>query len=169
MEKKLILYSKTNNVLEDIKKELDEHRESINENANEMQYWSFLIEEMQSKIEKFENLFKILFEKIGIKTEENFVLKEKLNAVEKKIAFVLYQLTENRPFTNYEQIAKIAKINEKIVQEIITNLIEKGVPIIKKYEGGKAWIAFKNWFRALQTKQNLLEFERDLTYWLSKI
>ena len=101
----------------------------------------------------------------GGKAKKEFKITPLTNK-EKEVFMALYSLGEVQPFVSYRQIAKKVRSSENLVASYITNLIEKGVPIIKKYDGGIAYIKLDDLFRQVQAKENLVGVNTVLSYWM---
>jgi DNA-binding MarR family transcriptional regulator len=72
---------------------------------------------------------------------------------EKQVFVVLY--TEETPLTHIE-IAQRTEYTEALVQQYVTNLIEKGIPIIKSYFNSKPFMKLNQQFKEAQAKNNIL-------------
>jgi len=153
-------------VISSLKEELDDHRLSINDNTDEIQSSFALLCELDKKIEKIaERLDELHLAVNGGKAKKEFKITPLTNK-EKEVFMALYSLGEVQPFVSYRQIAKKVRSSENLVASYITNLIEKGVPIIKKYDGGIAYIKLDDLFRQVQAKENLVGVNTVLSYWM---
>lgn len=140
-----------------LKQELNEHLDSINENTNEIQGNYEYIKELDQKIEKLklrlDNIELFLNEKANFTQKgQDEIRIQPLSVNEKLVFMALY--TSNSP-VSYFDISKQIGLSESLVMGYITNLIEKGVPIVKKYIGAKAQIFLEKEFKELQAKHNL--------------
>jgi len=148
-----------------IREELDDHRQGINDNTNEVQANHEYIVSVESKldflmkrIDELELLLK------GKKTASSFNVQP-LNSREKEVFLVLYSLTNSQPFTTYKDIAKKLGMNENLVACYMTNMLEKGIPVVKKYSDGKVYLTLDKDFREVQARENIVGVNTLLTYW----
>lgn len=152
-------------VVEEVKAELDEHRASINDNTDEIQSNFSYLCELDKKIEMIaERLDELYLAVRGAKEEKKFKIAS-LTSREKEVFMALYALGEVQPFVSYKQMARKLCVTDSLVASYITNLVEKGVPIIKKYDGGIAYIKLDVDFRQLQAKENVVGVNTLLSYW----
>ncbi len=79
-----------------------------------------------------------------------------INEKEREIFLALYAIEEEQGFVSYGDIARRMGIPESLVQAYITNLFEKGVPIIKRYLNGKATLTLEPSFKEIQRRQNII-------------
>lgn len=156
-----------------IKEELEEHLETINQNTNEIQANYEYIQKLDEKIEKLNEKLEEIRMHLDIIKEDVSKTKDKFEATklttrEQEVFLVLYTATE---FLSYKDIAKRIGLTESLVGNYITNLIEKGIPIIKKYINKVAYIKLDSHFKELQAKENILEIDDRIArdYTASKI
>ena len=148
--------SKLRLAFQKVRSELDDHLQSINENANEIQSSHEYITKLEMKLEKLNEKVEELMILQNLTTEKQ---KSKMNNVrltirEQEVFLILY--TEEN-FLTYSKIAKKLGLTPSLVSSYVTNLIAKGVPIIKKFENNQAKVKLDTQFRKLQAKQNLLK------------
>lgn len=153
-------------IIDEVKEELDEHRVAINENTDEIQgNFAFLCE-----LDKKLNLLAARFDELatlvkGKKEQKSFKISP-LTAREKEVFMALYTLGELQPFVSYKQLARRLCTTDAVVASFITNLIEKGVPVIKKYDNNIAYLKLEDQFRQRQAKENLVGVNTLLSYWM---
>lgn len=164
-----------------IKEELDEHLQSINENTNEIQANYEYLNKIDEKINKVNEKIEILrlqIEALAKQTDKDIVIrltpKEQLRLVEflkkgkeltdfdddlskqeKKILMLLYSARAKGRILTYRQIANELGMEEALVAGYSTNLIEKGIPIIKHYRGKEVAIELHTNFRYLDLEKSL--------------
>jgi DNA-binding CsgD family transcriptional regulator len=85
---------------------------------------------------------------------------------EKEVFYALYVLTEEKRYTTYKAVARRACYSENLVASYITNLIEKGIPIVKKYANRTAYLSLNPDFREIQAKENIVGVNTLLTHWV---
>lgn len=147
--------------VDSMKAELSEHLDSINDNTNEIQANYEYLCRLDAKIDKLNEKIEqvmLLFSQAAPKSEQ-FEVDTNLTQKEKMVFLVLYTAAEQRPLS-YAEIAQILKEEESLVAEYITNLIEKGIPVTKKYICGKAYLSLDREFRDLQAKRNILNISQ---------
>ncbi len=143
-----------------IREEFDEHLESINDNTNEVQANYEYMCRLDAKIEKIAERLDEMQARLSTIVplshydEEPAVPAIELTQKEKEVFLILYA-SEEKPLT-YKDIARIMGDSDLLISGYITNLIEKGVPVIKKYMGHSAYLMLDRRFRELQAKNNML-------------
>lgn len=155
-------------VLVGFREELDEHLESINDNTNEIQSnfeFSQILENKFDKLsEKIDKIQLFLEQKHGFKIEKapRFKIK-KLTKKEKEAFLVFYSLDQVKDgLVTYSDLSKRLCISENLAQNYVTNLINKGIPILKKYLNNKCYISLNKAFKSLQAKENILNIEQRI-------
>ena len=157
--------SELNKIFSQIKEEFEDHLTSINENTNEIQSNFQYLSELDSKIEKLnEKLDKIQFfleKNLSYRPEKtlNFDILP-LTQKEQEVFLVLYTLEEAKGAVSYVDIARRVALPEELVSSYITGMIEKGVPIIKKYLNNKAYLKLDRSFKNIQAKENILKLNQ---------
>lgn len=133
--------------------ELDEHLTSINENTDEIQTNHSFIGELDEKIDKITQRLEKIELMLSVPNKNKTEI-EPLTVAEKKIFLVLY--TEEAPLT-FETISKRTEISPSMIKIHISRLIEKGIPLIKSYIGGRAFLKLNRDFKDRQAKENLVD------------
>lgn len=155
-------------ILSQFREELDDHRDAINENADEVQSNHQLLLQLDQKLnwlaERIDELS--LFVK-GTHEKPRFEITP-LNQKEKEVFVVLYQLTETSPFCTYREMARKLAIPDSLAASYITRMIEKGIPIVKKYDCNTVFLRLEDCFRQTQAKENIVGINPPLTCWLQK-
>ena len=147
--------------LNGVKKRFEEHLQAINENTNEIQSNFEYICEIENKINKLsERLDQI---QLFLQSKNNFIVDKvesfeirPLTRNEQYVFLVLYALEDEKGYVTYFDIARKTGFTESLVSEYIISIIEKGVPIIKKYINNKAYLKLDKEFKRLQAKENIL-------------
>ncbi|MCP3682295.1 MAG: hypothetical protein GY861_06355 [bacterium] len=141
--------------LNGIKEEFEDHLASINDNTNEIQanheYLSMLDEKINKLDEKIEQLQFMIKHNGKLPSEDT--VKIELTEKEKEVFLSLY--TSEKPLT-YAEIAKDLRESEFLVRSYITNLIEKGVPVKKRYVKSLPYLSIDVKFKELQARSNVL-------------
>lgn len=85
---------------------------------------------------------------------------------EQEVFQALYIVGEGIPFVSYRQLARKLNISEALISGFITNLIEKGVPVLKKYDDGQAFVQLELKFRQKQAKEVVIGLNSLLSHWM---
>lgn len=142
-----------------IKEEFAEHLDTINQNTNEVQANYEYVRKLGQKIEKLnEKLEEIRMQLCLIEEDSKAGDYEetKLTIREQEVFLVLYTASD---FLSYERIAKRLGLTKTAVSNYITNLIEKEIPILKRYSDKVPYVKLDAWFREMQTKENVLRID----------
>ena len=145
-----------------IRDEFEEHLQSINENTNEISANYEYICEIGSKLDKLservDSIQMYLESNSGmvVSRKTDFDVK-KLNRREQEVFLVIYTLEEEKGSLTYGDIAKKLDISEQLAGNYVTSIIEKGVPIIKRYINSKPYLRLDPDFKTLQAKENILQ------------
>jgi biotin operon repressor len=152
-----------------VKDELDDHIDTINEDTNEIQSNFEYLRELDQKVEKLNEkidmIFNILRQEKIVPAEKKFSVK-RLTKKEKDVFYALYTLTESRTYVTYKEIAQALKFTESLVANYVGNLIEKGIPVLKKYSERIVYIGVEKEFRDVQAKENIVGITAPLTHWM---
>lgn len=153
--------SDLNNAFEEIKEEMEDHLDTINENTNEIQANHEYLNELNKKVEKLtERLDSLQLFFKGLTATDNKIIESEnikvqpLTSEEKRVFLLLY--TSGEIPLNYRDLAERLSIAEPVVMDYITSMIEKGVAILKEYRSGKPFLKIERRFRELQAKENVI-------------
>ncbi|MEM4240160.1 MAG: hypothetical protein QXM31_02540 [Candidatus Woesearchaeota archaeon] len=155
-----------NSIFDSLREELDDHRAAINENTNELQANHEYIRSVEEKLDKLHARIEELFLLVEGKKAEQNVEIQPLTKREQEVFQALYIVGEGVPFVSYRQLAKKLNSSEALISGFITNLIEKGVPIIKKYDDGHAFVQLEPRFRQKQAKEVVIGLNSLLSHWM---
>lgn len=165
-----ILLSRTSgkifqDILMSMRRELDEHREVINENTNEIQTnFQFLceldkrIDVIQERIDELSLLVK------GNPQIRKYTISP-LSSREKAVFLSVLSLTESFSNVTYAQIGKQVGLSSTIIGSYISRMQDKGVPFVKKIHSGIIRVGIEKEFRETQIRKNLVGLEVPLTHW----
>ena len=145
-----------------IKEELNDHRETLNQNTNEIQSNYELICRLESKIDKMEErldeLPLFVQQSKGQSDSDRFVVSS-LTRKEQEVFMAIYMCEQG---TSYYQIARKTGLTENLVVCYVTNLIAKGVPVIKKYLSSGVMVYLDEEFKRVQAQQNILKISESV-------
>jgi hypothetical protein len=146
--------------LKSIKSELDEHLDALNENTGEIQTSYGCMNEINDKLEKLAERVESV--EIFLQQQANFNAIEKsfnvqpLTKTEQHVFLVIYALEDEKGLVNHMDICRKTALPSYVVSEYITRLVEKGVPLMKKYINNTPYIRLNPAFKAIQAKENIL-------------
>lgn len=144
-----------------IKHELEEHLQAINENTNEIAANYEYICEVEHKLDKLSeriDQIQIYLASSGMDiVKKNPFDVKRLNRREQEVFLVIYTLEEEKGAVTYADIAQKLAISEQLAGNYVTSIIEKGVPIIKRYINSKPHLNLDPEFKTLQAKENILQ------------
>jgi len=155
-----------NSIFDALREELDDHRAAINENTNEIQANHEYIRSVEEKLDKLHARIEELFLLVEGKKAEQKLEIQPLTRREQEVFQALYIVGEGIPFVSYRQLARKLNISETLISGLITNLIEKGVPILKKYDSGMAFVQLEPKFRQRQAKEVIIGLNSLLSHWM---
>ncbi|MBN2458248.1 hypothetical protein JXB31_03915 [Candidatus Woesearchaeota archaeon] len=146
-----------------IKEEMDDYRETINQNTNEIQGNYEYICRLDSKIEKLaermDEITLFIEQLSGRQRSEDKFTVSALTSKEQEVFMAIYLLNE----AGYKDIARRTGLTENLVVCYVTNLITKGVPLIKKYVANEVRLAIDNEFKQVQAKENILKINENIS------
>ena len=143
-----------------IKKELDGHLDALNENTSEIQASYGCMNEISNKMEKLAERVEAM--EIFLQQYSNFSAVEKsfdikpLTKSEKNVFLVIYALEDEKGLVSYAEVSRKTTLPSYIVSEYIARLVEKGIPLMKKYINNIPYIKLNPEFKRLQAKENIL-------------
>ena len=146
----------------EIKHNFEEHLQAINENTNEISANYEYICEIENKLdrlnERVDQIQLYLESQVGISApKKSYFDVKRLNRREQEVFLVIYTLEEEKGSVTYGDIAKRLGISEQLAGNYVTSVIEKGVPIIKRYINSKPHLKLDPEFKTLQAKENILQ------------
>ena len=147
-----------------IKHQLDEHLQAINENTNEISANYEYICGIEHKLDRLSeriDYMHMYLETSGTAAKRNDFDVRRLDRREQEVFLVIYTLEEEKDSVTYEDIASRLNISEHLAGNYVTSLIEKGIPIIKRYFNSKPHLRLDPEFKTLQTKANILQLSLE--------
>lgn len=149
---------KLNKALKKVQEELDDHLTAINENTDEIDAGTEVVQKINDKIEKLD-------EKIAdlqLMFAELKPIKLSLSANEQRVFLVLYMFGEKYPL-KCSDIAKKLATTEYEARHYLSLLIAKGVPIVEELVNDKLYFNIDPEFRELQAKENVLKIDETVS------
>ena len=146
--------------LKSVKNELDGHLEAINGNTSEIQTSYECMNEINDKLEKLAERMESA--EIFLQKYSNFNAVEKsfdtkpLTKTEQHVFLIIYALEDEKGLVSYADIIKKTGLPGYVVSEYIARLVEKGIPLMKKYINNIPYIKLNPEFKRIQAKENIL-------------
>ncbi len=137
--------------LDIIKKILEDHFFSINENTSEIQALFDYLQELETKWDKISQRLDQLQLSQGQMVPKPVI--SPLNRMERKVFLTLY--TEEIPLS-YKEIAVKADIPLALVPECLSTLISKGIPFQRSLFNNQLFLKLEPVFKELQAKENVV-------------
>lgn len=153
--------------LQQVKEELEDHLNAINENTDEIQCNYDLLRQLNAKIDKLTerlDLLQSIITNENVEQEKDFTISP-LTKKEKSVFQALYELAHEKESVTYEELARRACMTDQLVAQYIKNLIEKGVPVWKKHAAGKVHLTLDPDFVLEQAENNVVGVTIPLTHW----
>jgi len=118
---------------------------------------------MNSISEKLDKLTERLERvELFLQTNDNFLVEERsfdvkpLTTTEQQVFLVIYALEDERGLVSYPELGRKTGLPSHMISEYLARLVEKGIPIIKKYVNNMPFIKLNPDFKRLQAKENVL-------------
>jgi DNA-binding MarR family transcriptional regulator len=145
--------------LKSVKNELDGHLDALNENTSEIQTSYECMNQINDKMEKLAErveAIEIFLQQHGFNaTEKSFDVKP-LTKTEQHVFLVIYALEDEKGLVSCTDISKKTALPGYVVNEYVARLVEKGIPLIKKYVNNSPYIRLNPEFKRIQAKENIL-------------
>ncbi|MCB9359538.1 hypothetical protein H6503_06420 [Candidatus Woesearchaeota archaeon] len=161
-----MVQKETRKAFSKVKKEFEDHLESINENTSEIQSNYEMLVKLETRLDKLESSIADIHRFIQqYKSQNIYFLDDKeqesftvlpLTDEEKRVFRVMYELDIEDAKITYSLLADLLKISTSLVREYVISLIEKGIPIVKNYLNQSVYLRLEPKFRDIQMKQNIL-------------
>jgi hypothetical protein len=141
------------------REELDEHLEAINGNTNEVELQNSFICEIDNRLTKAE-------EKMD---EIHFLLKQlvtkaqlsvELSKDEQRVFLILYT---HEKFMKSDKISSKAFLEQDIVEEALTSMIDKGIPVEREILDGNVYFRMNADFKLRQAKESVIKIDPEVT------
>lgn len=163
-----VVYSRLKKAFSKIRMELNDHLDAINANTNEIQSNYEYLCEIDRKVEKLSERIDEISLFLGLKRPEKTFQIGPLTRNEQEVFMGLYRLGTEKEYTTYPELARRLCLTENLVTNYVTNLIEKGVPLVKKYQNSTVHIKLDPEFREAQTKQNIVKVHESLNRFIEQ-
>ncbi len=144
---------------EAVKKEMDNHLDSINKNTDEIQHVYDYLSELEAKMNKLSERMEKVEMMNNPSHAEPLSCNVKLNRREQEVFMVLYASDDK---VTTDEIARKLGFSDEMVINYLYNLIAKGVPIRKECIGNRMVLSLNKKFENLQAKKNILDIEESV-------
>ncbi|MBU0457406.1 MAG: hypothetical protein ABH824_03770 [Nanoarchaeota archaeon] len=134
-----------------IKKILEEHLATINDNTSEIQSLFDYLQELEIKIDKFSQRIDQLQLSQELPLSKPNI--SPLDHTERKIFLVFY--TEDSPLS-YKEVSIKADIPFSLVPDCVSSLISKGIPFQRSTFNNQLFLKLNPGFKELQAKENII-------------
>lgn len=141
----------------EVKTELDEHLDSINHSTREIQSIYDYLSELDAKIDKMNERIDDLHMALNpeLENHNNIVLTNR----EQEVFMVLY----SEESICVREVAKKLGFTEEMVNKYVYNLISKGVPVLREFNGKSVSFALDLKFKDIQAKRNILNINESIS------
>ncbi|MFW6013640.1 MAG: hypothetical protein ACOCQG_00540 [Candidatus Nanoarchaeia archaeon] len=145
-----------------IKEELNDHRETLNQNTNEIQSNYELLCRLESKLDKLEERVDEISLFVQQKKPDDSSEQFSVSTLTRKEQEVFMAIYTNEEGVTYYQIGRKTGLTEDLVVCYVTNLIAKGVPLVKRYVATGVLVYLDEEFKRLQAHQNILKISESV-------
>ena len=139
-----------------IRQDIEEHLQAINENTNEISGNYEYLCEIEGKLDSLSQRVDKLQLSLDAEMERKKAETRRLSVKEKAVFLAIYTLEDDDGIT-YEKISARLGISEQLAASYVTSLIEKGIPIVKRYINSRPHLKLDQEFKTLQAKENILQ------------
>ncbi|MEM4268059.1 MAG: hypothetical protein QXK37_04490 [Candidatus Woesearchaeota archaeon] len=144
-----------------IKSEIEDHKEAINQNTNEIQSTYEYLCRLEMKIDKLTERVDELSLFLNKPSMGNGFDVADLTHNEQKVFVVLY--ANDQGGVSYKEIAHKTGFSENLVVCYVGNLIAKGVPIRRNYLNNEVLLSIDPIFKDIQAKANIVKLNEDVS------
>ena len=158
---------------DNVKRELEDHLDSINENTNEIQSnyeYNCEIDSKVSKLSERIDEIQYLLEKFMSAKEMGVIASEyriqsDLSLVEQEVFVVLYTLAEDESIS-FLDLAKRVKLTSKALMGSVESMRQKGIPTKRVIVDGYQHLFLDNEFKSYQARNNVVKISEKLVKYL---
>ncbi|MBU2561141.1 MAG: hypothetical protein KKD17_02505 [Nanoarchaeota archaeon] len=145
--------------LSKLRQEIDDHLEAINSNTGEQEIQNTFICELDNRLNKVE-------EKVD---ELHFLLKQlvlraklsvELSKDEQRVFLILYT---HEKFMKPEAISQKAFLQKEIVEDALTSMMDKGLPLEREIIEGTVYFRMNKEFKLRQAKEHIITIDPEVT------
>jgi hypothetical protein len=155
--------TKLKNSFAKIREELEEHLQSINENTAEIaqnHQYSCEIEVKLDRLSERLDHMELFLKQLGYGSAQASFHVQPLTTDEKRVFVALYAIEDDKGHVTYADVSSALLMDLQLVAGYVASLIEKGVPLVKRYVNNIAYLKLDVDFRQLQAKENILGIDK---------
>lgn len=152
---------KVEGAFKSVREEFEDHLEAINENTNEihsnyehMCEIDAKLDKLGERVDEIQNVLKQLIAHEFKVTPDYSDIK--LSVDEQKVFLAMYS-TEQK--ISYSAIARVTGLGEETVKRLVTDLINKTIPLVKEYRHHEAFLQISEDFRQKQARESVLSLD----------
>ncbi len=149
-------------VFDGMREELDDHRQTINENTTEIETVFEFLNALEAKLDNVQHLV----ERLALTLNQSTPVIGVLTRREKTVCQTLFLLGKTRPWVSCEEIATKCGLSREVLAATLAALVTKHVPVLKKYDSTRAYAQLSPEFREQQAKHNVIKADCQLTQWI---
>jgi hypothetical protein len=146
-----------------IREELEEHLQAINESTAEIAQNHQYAVEMEAKLdtlaERVERM-ELFLKQTGYGSSNATFHVQPLTTDEKRVFVALYTIEEEKGHVTYADVSSALLMDMQLVAGYVASLMEKGVPLVKRYVNNVAYLKLDQDFKQLQAKENILGIDK---------
>lgn len=149
-----------------VHQEFDMHLETINSNTLEIQENRYMVEELSERMAKISDDIAEIKELLSTQRETQPEVQHiELTVREQEVFLVLYM---NESGASYTRLAKHTSLPISVVQDIVFDLISKGIPVVKQRREADIILSLDLEFRERQSRYNIVGIDEQVGKLLSK-
>ena len=146
-------------VFSKIKEEFDDHLESINQNTIELQSLFEYLSRLNDKLDKLS----AKIDSTTVHDRRQSAKKELLTIVltreEEEVLAILLSNSKRNALTTYDIIAEKLNITPVYTANIVTSLLEKGIPVEKRLLNGNVLVEIDRMFHERDLQYNIVTID----------
>ena len=143
-----------------IKEELDDHLDSINQNDTELRSLYEYMARLNDKVDKISQRMESMeYYRGGNMTEKKEITTIILSREEEELLALLMSNTHKKSLTTYEIIADKMDISTVYSSNLVSSLLEKGIPVVKRFLNGNVLLELDKEFMQTQVQYNIVTLD----------
>lgn len=139
--------------ISEIKEVHNDHLDTINENTQELEATSDQVHEIEAKLDKL-NMRMDAMHMVLKQLVFEHRLSVQLNLNEQKLFSLL---CAHKNYLKMDYVVARLRLPELAVKELVTALMDKGIPVVRKEHGGGSFLHMDPAFSQLQQQQGIIK------------
>ena len=152
----------------ELREELDDYRHAINQNMDDLGTCYEFVQALDRKIERLTDRLDELAMVVAPEGCSKCKCVEPLSEKEKNVFSALYASVDVHAWTSFRDLAKRLNMGHSLLSSHLAGLVQKGIPILKRYSGGAAYVGIDEDFKRRQAKTNFLKVSTPLSHWMQE-